>query len=137
MVSRGTSATVTRKVTSAPTRGGAALKSTIIDRTAPTRATGIPCAAGAESPAAFSVPTLTVPAGGTAAFDVTITPNAGLQNGSLYGGYVVLTPQGDNLIVSPADGLVTLIKQMDPPRELVIDDGTGAAGLSSGPVTRT
>ncbi|MFM5950783.1 MAG: phosphatidylserine decarboxylase [Novosphingobium sp.] len=47
-----------------------------------------------------------------------------------------VTPQGDNLIVSPADGLVTLIKQMDPPRELVIDDGTGAPGLSDGPVTR-
>ena len=47
-----------------------------------------------------------------------------------------VTPQGDNLIVSPADGLITLIKQMDPPRELVFDDGTGAPGLPSGPVTR-
>lgn len=47
-----------------------------------------------------------------------------------------VTPLGDNLVISPADGLVTLIKQMDPPRELVIDDGTGAPGLSSGPVTR-
>ncbi len=47
-----------------------------------------------------------------------------------------VTPLGDNLIISPADGLVTLIKQMDAPRELVIDDGTGAPGLSSGPVTR-
>lgn len=47
-----------------------------------------------------------------------------------------VTPLGDNLIVAPADGLVTLIKQMDPPRELVIDDGTGAPGLPAGPVTR-
>ncbi len=47
-----------------------------------------------------------------------------------------VTPQGDNLIVAPADGLITLIKQMDPPRELVLDDGTGAPGLPSGPVTR-
>jgi phosphatidylserine decarboxylase len=47
-----------------------------------------------------------------------------------------VTPQGDNLVVSPADGLVTLIKQMDPPRELVIDDGTGAPGLPSAPVIR-
>lgn len=47
-----------------------------------------------------------------------------------------VTPLGENLVISPADGLVTLIKQMDAPRELVIDDGTGAPGLSSGPVTR-
>ena len=47
-----------------------------------------------------------------------------------------VTPLGDNLVISPADGLVTLIKQMDAPRELVIDDGTGAPGLPSGPVTR-
>ncbi|MFM5954864.1 MAG: phosphatidylserine decarboxylase [Novosphingobium sp.] len=47
-----------------------------------------------------------------------------------------VTPQGDNLVVAPADGLITLIKQMDPPRELIQDDGTGAPGLPSGPVTR-
>ena len=47
-----------------------------------------------------------------------------------------VTPQGDNLIVAPADGLITLIKQMEPPRELVQDDGTGAPGLKAGPVTR-
>jgi phosphatidylserine decarboxylase len=47
-----------------------------------------------------------------------------------------VTPQGDNLVVSPADGLITLIKQMDPPRELVMDDGSGAPGLPPGPVTR-
>lgn len=47
-----------------------------------------------------------------------------------------VTPQGDNLVISPADGLVTLIKQMDPPRELVLDDGSGTPGLRDGPVTR-
>jgi phosphatidylserine decarboxylase len=47
-----------------------------------------------------------------------------------------VTPQGDNLVVSPADGLVTLIKQMEPPKELVMDDGSGAPGLPAGPVTR-
>lgn len=47
-----------------------------------------------------------------------------------------VTPLGDNLVISPADGLVTLIKQMDAPRELVVDDGTGAPGLPGGPVTR-
>lgn len=47
-----------------------------------------------------------------------------------------VTPQGDRLIVSPADGLVTLIQQVEPPRELQIDDGTGIAGLAVGPVTR-
>lgn len=44
---------------------------------------------------AFSVPALTIPAGGTATFDVTITANPALQDGSLYGGYLVLTPQAD------------------------------------------
>jgi len=43
----------------------------------------------------FSTASVFVPAGGSASFDVTITPNAGLGDRSLYGGYVVLTPQGD------------------------------------------
>lgn len=47
-----------------------------------------------------------------------------------------VTPQGDNLIVSPADGLITLIRQMDPPRELVDSDVSGTSGLAPGPVTR-
>ena len=49
---------------------------------------------------------------------------------------VRVTPQGDAWIVAPADGLVTLIRQMDPPRELVQDDGSGGPGLRPGPVTR-
>jgi len=47
-----------------------------------------------------------------------------------------VTPLGEKLIVAPADGLITLIKQMEPPRELVEADGTGAPGLPAGMVTR-
>ena len=47
-----------------------------------------------------------------------------------------VTPQGDRLIVSPADGLVTLIAKVPPPRELVMEDGAGAPGLPEAPVTR-
>lgn len=47
-----------------------------------------------------------------------------------------VTPQDDKFIIAPADGLVTLIQKVDPPRELVMDDGSGTAGLAPGPVTR-
>lgn len=47
-----------------------------------------------------------------------------------------VVPQGDAAIISPADGLVTLIEEVEPPLELQIDDGSGFAGLPSGPVTR-
>ena len=47
-----------------------------------------------------------------------------------------VTPQGDAYIVAPADGLVSLITKVDTPRELVLDDGTGAPGLPAGQVTR-
>lgn len=47
-----------------------------------------------------------------------------------------VTPQGDRYIVAPADGLVTLIQQVPPPRELSIDDGSAAARLGEAPVTR-
>ena len=40
-----------------------------------------------------------------------------------------VVPQGDNLIVSPADGLITMIQMVDPPIELQIDDGSGTRGL--------
>jgi minor extracellular serine protease Vpr len=43
---------------------------------------------------AFSAPSVTVPAGGSATVDVTITANATLANLSQYGGYIVFTPQG-------------------------------------------
>jgi phosphatidylserine decarboxylase len=49
---------------------------------------------------------------------------------------VRVTPQGDRYIVSPADGLVTLIRQVEPPRELVLDDGSGAPGMVPGAVMR-
>ncbi len=41
---------------------------------------------------AFSAPTLTVPAGGMATVDVTITANTALPDLSQYGGYIVFTP---------------------------------------------
>lgn len=47
-----------------------------------------------------------------------------------------VVPQADGAIVSPADGMVSLIMQVEPPAEMRIDDGTGIAGLSNGPVTR-
>ncbi len=49
---------------------------------------------------------------------------------------VRVTPQGERYIVAPADGLVTLIQQVEPPRELMLDDGSGLPGLPAGPVTR-
>src|SRR5687768_13569865 len=47
-----------------------------------------------------------------------------------------VVPQGDSMIISPADGTVSLISQVEPPIELRIDDGSGARGLGAGPVTR-
>jgi phosphatidylserine decarboxylase len=46
-----------------------------------------------------------------------------------------VVPQGDDLIVSPADGQVSLILQVPPPRELQGVDGEGP-GLGADPVTR-
>ncbi|HSN86364.1 MAG TPA: S8 family serine peptidase [Thermoanaerobaculia bacterium] len=46
----------------------------------------------------FSAPSVTVPAGGTATVDVSITPNAGLADRSQYGGWVVFTPQGGGAV---------------------------------------
>ncbi|MFC3101275.1 phosphatidylserine decarboxylase [Altererythrobacter lauratis] len=46
-----------------------------------------------------------------------------------------VVPQGSNLIVSPADGLVSLIVQVPPPPELQGDDENGR-GLGVEPVTR-
>jgi len=47
-----------------------------------------------------------------------------------------VVPQSSDLIVSPADGLVTLIQQVPPPAELQVPDGQGAAGLAAVPLTR-
>lgn len=41
------------------------------------------------------------------------------------------TPKGEGLLVAPADGLITMIAQVSPPRELVGDDA-----LSPEPLTR-
>lgn len=49
-----------------------------------------------DSPAtvSFSAPSVTVPAKGTATVDVTVDANAGLSDRSIFGGYIVATPQG-------------------------------------------
>jgi len=47
-----------------------------------------------------------------------------------------VTPRGDRFVVAPADGLITLIQKVAPPRELTMEDGTGTPGLSDGLVTR-
>jgi phosphatidylserine decarboxylase len=47
-----------------------------------------------------------------------------------------VVPQDEAAIVAPADGLVSLITQCEPPEELRINDGSGYDGLPSGPVTR-
>jgi phosphatidylserine decarboxylase len=47
-----------------------------------------------------------------------------------------VVPQDDRSVVSPADGLVTLIQKVPPPRELTMDDGSGTRPLSPEPVTR-
>ena len=66
---------------------------------------------------AFSAPTVTVPAGGSATVDVTVTPAAAPLN-AIYGGYVVMTPDdggapyrvpfagfvGDYQAIQPLDG---------------------------------
>jgi len=47
-----------------------------------------------------------------------------------------VVPQDDRAIVSPADGLVSLIATVEPPAELTMDDGSGALALAKAPVTR-
>jgi phosphatidylserine decarboxylase len=47
-----------------------------------------------------------------------------------------VTPQADKFVIAPADGLVTLIQKVPPPRELTLDDGHGTVRLGDTPVTR-
>ena len=47
-----------------------------------------------------------------------------------------VVPQDERFIVAPADGLVSLIAEVEPPAELQVDDGSGHRGLPAGPVTR-
>ena len=48
-----------------------------------------------------------------------------------------VVPQAENTIVAPADGLVTLIQQVEPPIEMQVQDGSGYSGLPGGAVTRS
>jgi len=72
------------------------------------------------------------------AWETIAWPLAGLTLGILafFRDPLRVTPQGDNLLVAPADGLVTLIREVPPPRELTFDDGSGAPVLPPDPVTR-
>jgi len=47
-----------------------------------------------------------------------------------------VVPQADNAIVAPADGLISLISEVEPPPELLVEDGSGFEALPPGPVTR-
>jgi phosphatidylserine decarboxylase len=47
-----------------------------------------------------------------------------------------VTPRDDALIIAPADGLVTQICKMPPPRELTANDGTGVTAMATTVVTR-
>ncbi|KPL67183.1 phosphatidylserine decarboxylase [Erythrobacter sp. SG61-1L] len=47
-----------------------------------------------------------------------------------------VVPQDDSYIVAPADGLITLIQEVEPPIELQMDDGSGSRGLGGATVTR-
>lgn len=47
-----------------------------------------------------------------------------------------VVPQDDKSIVAPADGLVTLIQTLEPPAEMLGNDGSGVPGLAPGSVTR-
>jgi phosphatidylserine decarboxylase len=47
-----------------------------------------------------------------------------------------VVPQSESAILAPADGIVSLIAQVEPPLELQVEDGSGTRGLSAGPVAR-
>lgn len=47
-----------------------------------------------------------------------------------------VTPLDDRFVVSPADGLITLIQKVPLPYELTADDGSGQRAMSPEPVTR-
>jgi len=47
-----------------------------------------------------------------------------------------VVPQDENIIIAPADGIVSLISEVEPPLELQVEDGSGTRGLPEGPVTR-
>lgn len=47
-----------------------------------------------------------------------------------------VVPQDERFIIAPADGMVSLIQQVEPPREMTMDDGSGMPVLPAEPVTR-
>lgn len=79
-------------------------------------------------------------AAGTAAlgWEVLAWPLGGLTLGILafFRDPERVTPRDERAIVSPADGMITLIRKVPPPRELSADDGSGMRALPAVPVTR-
>lgn len=47
-----------------------------------------------------------------------------------------VVPQAERAIIAPADGMVTLIRNVEPPRELQREDGSNEGGLAAEPLTR-
>jgi len=47
-----------------------------------------------------------------------------------------VTPIDDRLVIAPADGLITLIQKVPPPRELMVPDNSGSPVMADTPVTR-
>ncbi len=47
-----------------------------------------------------------------------------------------VVPQDERSIVAPADGLVSLIMKVEPPKEMQLPDSSGNPGLPAEPVTR-
>jgi hypothetical protein len=60
--------------------------------------TFVPMFPVAPSTVSFSSSSVTVPAGASVSFTATITPNAGLADKSMYGGYVKLDEQGSDRV---------------------------------------
>lgn len=47
-----------------------------------------------------------------------------------------VVPQAQNALISPADGIVSLITVSEPPLELQVEDGSGTPGMAPGAVAR-
>lgn len=47
-----------------------------------------------------------------------------------------IVPQSESAIIAPADGIVSLIREAEPPLEMQIEDGSGAPGMAAGPLMR-
>ncbi|HKH48588.1 MAG TPA: S8 family serine peptidase [Thermoanaerobaculia bacterium] len=69
-----------------------------------TLGTFTPAYFNAPATVSWSAASLTVPAGGTGTINVTISPNTGLADKALFGGYLVLTPASGREVRVPYSG---------------------------------